>query len=42
MSDGCEISIPEWPLDEDVYVAQSVGFVKQDLESKVYRMHKAM
>lgn len=30
------------PLDEEVYVTQPVGFVKQDQEKKVCRLHKAL
>lgn len=30
------------PLDEEVYVTQPVGFVKQDKERKVHKLHKAM
>ena len=28
-------------LDEEVYVSQPVGFMKQGQESKVYKLHKA-
>lgn len=28
------------PLDEEVYVVQPVGFVKQGQESNVYMLHK--
>ena len=30
------------PLDEEVYIKQSVGFVKRDKERNVYRLHKAL
>lgn len=30
------------PLDEEVYVAQPVNFVKQGQEEKVYKLHEAM
>lgn len=30
------------PLDEEVYLAQPVGFVKQGRGNTVYMLHKAM
>lgn len=30
------------PLDEEVYIAQLVGFVKQGHKIKVYMLHKAL
>jgi len=42
MSIGCQVSVLEWPLEEEVYVKQPPGFRVSVAEQKAYSLQKGI